>query len=213
MDTDSPKKLLQRTSELVYEPLITRRRVLRTEIDNIHDLSDDEGGFLDELVSEKDLNARMVLYWEHVDEMPIYLPEKHKTQGSTSSPASGNSKDAMGKTATSAKQAAKLGMQQAVASEAGDIALEALVQAVPALKPFADDGMSRDALKAGAALVLMYIAETLDFDQVDKVNAVGSLVVTVSAQHLTAEKLKKFAPALKKIAALATADMVAATKT
>ena len=182
------------------------------------DIPDHKLRKLIDIIEESSFERRKIQFNDWFGEEPrlatelgMKEPESSAEPGTTESPEEETKMDKKS-TLSVAKSAAKLGIQQAAASQAGDIALDAMLEAMPALKPFSENESSRDLLKAVSAIALSYLAEISDFEHADKVQAVSELIITVSAQRLTADKLKMFTPALKKLASLDMPDRFGGTK-
>jgi len=106
-------------------------------------------------------------------------------------------------TASDIVLAAKLGAKLAIANEAGELVLSAVVAAFPHLEQHFEDPTGRAIGKAVSAIGLAYLAETLGVEDREKINTICNLVVTSSTQELAEDKLKAIRPLFSKLAAIA----------
>jgi len=189
--SDEDKEFKKLLTSLVFETNKQKRSDLYNRED--WDLDYNDGELVELLIEEETLQGRTALFEESLSEKP----KKPKT-GTKMANKRG--------TVQVAKSAVKLGLQQAVADEAGDIALNAMIKAFPALKAFTEDDLTRDLLKVVSALGLSYVAEVLESEFAPRVNVAAELIVTVASQRVTKDRLKAFAPAIKKIAGLVPAS-------
>lgn len=100
------------------------------------------------------------------------------------------------------KNAVITGAKLALANEAGDVAVNVIVDMVPAIAPHMDNPAARALAKLLGAFVLSHCADAAGAEHAPTVKATADLVATAASMELTQSQLKRLTPALEQLITL-----------
>lgn len=103
---------------------------------------------------------------------------------------------------TNMKQAVITGAKLALANEAGDVAVNMIVDMVPAIAPHLENPAARALAKILGAFVLSHSADVVGAEHAKTARMAAELVTTAATMELTQSQLKKLTPAIEQFVQL-----------
>jgi hypothetical protein len=100
------------------------------------------------------------------------------------------------------KNAVITGAKLALANEAGDVAVNVIVDMVPGIAPHMENPAARALAKLLGAFVLSHSADVVGKEHADTVRTTADLVATAATMELTQSQLKRLTPAVEQLVAL-----------